>query len=66
MRNVQELREDDNIVDTDTDLEHGSAHGTEEVEKIMNKKVTTGIAENRQDKNLMTRIYFNAAVEAQT
>ena len=51
MSNNQELRDYDDLVDTDTELEHGPVHDTEEVEKTINKNVITVIAENEQDKN---------------
>ena len=66
MSNIQELSEDGNLEDDSTELEHGPFHDTKYVEKMINKNVTIVLTENRQDKNLMTRIYFNAAVEAQT
>ena len=53
MSNNQELREYDDLVDTDTDLEHGPVNDTEEVEKAINKNVTTVIAENEQDNKSM-------------
>ena len=50
MSNNQELRVYEDLVDTDTDLEHGPVHDTEEVENKINKNVTTVIAENEQDR----------------
>ena len=54
MRKNQELREDDNLVDTDTDteLEHGPVHDTKEVRNIINKNITTAVSENRQGKKV--------------
>ena len=56
MSNIQELMEDEDLVDTDTDLEHGPVHDTEKVENTINQNVNTMIAENRQDKKLMMKI----------
>ena len=53
MSNNQELRYYDNLVDTDTELEHGTVNDTEEVGKSINKNVTTVIAENEQDEKSM-------------
>ena len=50
MSNINEPREYDDLVDTDTDLEHGPVNDTEEVKNIINKNVSTVIAENEQDK----------------
>ena len=50
MSEIQELREDNDIMDTDTDIEHGYVHDTKEVENTINKYLTTVIAENKQDK----------------
>ena len=53
MSNNQELGYYDDLVDTDTELEHGTVNDTEEVEKSINKNVTTVIAENEQDEKSM-------------
>ena len=53
MSNNQELRDYEDLVDTDTELEHGPVHDTEQVEKANNKNVTTLIAENEQDTKSM-------------
>ena len=52
MRKIQEPRGDDDLVDTDIDLEHGPVHDTKEVENTMNKNLTTVIAENKQGKEV--------------
>ena len=52
MSNIKELREDEDIVYTDTDLEHGPVHDTKEVENTIVQNVNTVIAENRQDKKV--------------
>ena len=66
MRKIQELREYENLEDTDTELEHSPDHDTEEVENTINKNVTIMITENRQVKKSMIKICSNTAVEAQT
>ena len=53
MINTQESREDDNILDTDTDLEHDTFYDTEEAEKKINKNLTTAIVENKQDNEVV-------------
>ena len=50
MSNNQELRDYDDLVDTDTELEHGPVHETKEVENKINKNITTVNSENRQEK----------------
>ena len=52
MSNIQELREDEEIGYTDTDLEHGHVHDTKEVENMINKNVTVLNTKNRQDKKV--------------
>ena len=47
---IKEPGSDDNIVDTDTETEHGLLHDTKEVEDKIPKDLTTVIAENRRDK----------------
>ena len=47
MSNIQELKKYDNLEDTDTNLEHGTVHDTEEVENMINKNVTIVINGNR-------------------
>ena len=58
MSNNQELRDYDDLVYTDTELEHGPVHDTEWVEKANNKNVTTLIAENEQDTKSMIQNIF--------
>ena len=58
MSNNQELGYYDDLVDTDTELEHGTVNDTEEVEKAINKNVTTVIAENEQDEKSMIQNLF--------
>ena len=53
MINTQECREDDYLVDTDTDLEHATVHDTEDVENTINKNLTTVIAETKQDDEVL-------------
>ena len=55
MRKIQELRADENLVDADTDLEYDHVHDIKEAENTINKDLTTVIAENSQDKKLMTK-----------
>ena len=43
MRNIQELWEDYDIVDNNTDLEHGPVYDNEDVEKKINKNIATVI-----------------------
>ena len=50
MSNVQERRECDNLVDTDTDIKPSHIHDTEDVEKTTDKNLTTVIAEIKKDK----------------
>ena len=38
MINTPECRENDNIFDTDTEMEHDTSHSTEELENITLKK----------------------------
>ena len=44
--------EDDDLLDTDTYMEHVTVCDNEEVENKINKNLTTVIAENRQDKKV--------------
>ena len=50
MSKIQEPRGDDNIVDTDTELEHDPVHDTKEVENTIKIYITTVIYENIWDK----------------
>ena len=46
---TQDIIEKGNLVDTDTELQHDTVHDTEEVELKINKNLTTVIAENKKD-----------------
>ena len=52
MSKAQEPRGDDELVDTNTGLEHGPDHDTKDVENTINKNLTTVIDEKRQDKEV--------------
>ena len=66
MRNIQQPKGDDNLVDTDTDPEHVPVHDTKEVANKINRDITTVISDNRQYKELNDgHRYYNYVVEAQ-
>ena len=66
MRNNQERRQENYIIDTDTELEHGLVHDNEELEKKINKNLTTVIAENKKDSEVLyEKINSDSADEAQ-
>ena len=44
MRKIQEPRGDEDLVDIDTNTEHGPVSDTKEMENIINKNLTTVIA----------------------
>ena len=55
MIDTQEYRENDYLVDNDTDLEHDNVHDTEEVENKTNKIITNVIAETKQDDEFLDK-----------
>ena len=66
MNKIQEPRGDNHPVDTNNDPEHGPIHDTKEVENTINKRYTTVIADNRQDREVNDEnIDYIAAVDSQ-
>ena len=65
--NTQERRENDDLVDTDTELEYDTVHDTEELENNTNKNITNFISEAKQDVEVLGEtIGFDADEEADT
>ena len=64
---TQESIENDDIVDTDTDIEQDTVHNTEELENDTNKNLTNVIYENKKDDEVLDEIItFDDADKADT
>ena len=67
IRYNQEVREDNYIIDTYTDMEHGPVHDTEEVGEKNYKNITTVTAANKQYEEVPDgKIDSDAAYESTT
>ena len=62
---TKECREDNNLVDKNTDLEHNTVHDTKKKKNKSNKNLTTGIVENKQDDEVLDeKIDYDDAEDA--
>ena len=65
--NNQESRGNDDLVDTDTNMEHDNFHDTEESENNTNKNISTVICETKQDDEVIDeKIDSDAAKQTNT
>ena len=63
----KKFREDQDLVDTDTELEHNTVHNTEELENNNNRNLTTAIYETKQDDEVLDENNdFDVSGEADT
>ena len=56
----------DNLVDTDTEVEHDTVNYNEELEKNTGKNITNVDYETKQDDEVLDNICIDAAEEADT